>query len=68
MRDGHNIDPRDISRFEMALRHIPADDRETWLRVGMALHAESDGSDAGLTIWSDWSRTCPEKFSESEPR
>ena len=57
--------PGDLSRFEQPLSFIPAEDRDTWLRVGMALHAESGGSAAGLGIWSAWSRTCPAKFDEA---
>ena len=55
----------DLSRFEQPLSFIPAEDRDTWLRVGMALHAESGGSAAGLDIWSAWSSTCRAKFDEA---
>lgn len=37
-----------------ALSVIPADDREVWLRMGMAV--KSALGDAGWTIWNDWSR------------
>jgi P4 family phage/plasmid primase-like protien len=37
-----------------ALKYIPADDREIWLRIGMALH--SLGWDHnGFKIWCEWS-------------
>lgn len=39
---------------------IPAEDRETWLRVGMALHDMSGG--AWFDVWDAWSRTCPDKY------
>lgn len=54
------IEP-DWPRIREALAAIPADDREDWLRVGMALHNESAGSEAGFDEWSDWSRRS-EKF------
>jgi P4 family phage/plasmid primase-like protien len=55
-----------IDRDEVldALRCIPADARDTWLRVGMALHSMDDGT--LLAVWDDWSRTCPEKYKEGE--
>lgn len=43
-------------RIRPALEHIPADDRDDWLAVGMALHAEGRGSDEALAIWSEWSK------------
>jgi len=38
-----------------AIRFIPADDRQTWIKVGMAIKAEL--CDTGFGIWDDWSRT-----------
>jgi hypothetical protein len=29
--------------------------RDDWIRVGIALHHESDGDDTGFDIWDDWS-------------
>jgi hypothetical protein len=59
--------PREPGTFESArlsdaLKHIPAADRDTWLRVGLALHDESAGSAEGFDLWSEWSETAPEKF------
>src|SRR5262249_40449666 len=34
----------------------------------MALHHESGGSDAGLAMWCEWSRTCPEKYDDRDQR
>ena len=44
----------DPQRIENALRYIPADDRETWLRIGMAIKSELDES--GFDMWDRWSR------------
>ena len=33
---------------------IPADDREVWLKIGMALHSEFD--DSGFAVWNEWSQ------------
>tara|TARA_R100001143_G_C3360997_1_gene135675 strand:- start:8652 stop:10568 length:1917 start_codon:yes stop_codon:yes gene_type:complete len=30
--------------------------RDDWVRVGMAIHHETDGSDAGLALWDEWSQ------------
>ena len=37
-----------------ALYSIPADDRETWVTMGMAI--KSDRGEAGFTMWDTWSR------------
>lgn len=42
-----------------------AEDRSTWLRVGWILHHQSNGSEPGFNIWLDFSRKCPDKFSET---
>lgn len=39
------------------LRYISADDRDTWIKVGMALHHEFAGSDEGFGLWDEWSQT-----------
>lgn len=39
-----------------ALACIPADDRELWLRIGMAIHSEHPDDD-GFTLFDDWSRS-----------
>jgi hypothetical protein len=53
----HRWRPRtdDDRRIRNALQRIPVDDRETWLRVGMALcdHYEN----GGRAIWDEWSAT-----------
>ena len=40
---------------DAALRFIPADDRETWVKVGMAIKAEL--GDDGYSLWDYWSQT-----------
>ncbi len=42
-------------RIAEALRCIPADERRTWVKVGMAIRAEL--GDDGYAIWDDWSAT-----------
>jgi putative DNA primase/helicase len=54
----------DIERIRDALRHIPADDRDDWLKVGMALKAEL--GDEGRPLWDDWSASCSEKYSDRD--
>lgn len=39
-----------------ALQAIPADDRDTWLQVGMALHSTGDQQWA-FNAWTEWSMT-----------
>jgi putative DNA primase/helicase len=42
-------------RIESALSYIPADERDTW--VSMAMAVKSELGDAGFEIWDAWSRT-----------
>lgn len=44
-----------ISTIEQALSFIPADDRDTWLRCGMAI--KSEVGDEGFDPWKRWSAT-----------
>jgi hypothetical protein len=56
-----------VGREDLALHHVreamltipndgtEADSREWWLRMGMGLHHETEGSDDGLAIWTDFS-------------
>jgi len=44
-----------MSNIETALSFIPADDRDTWVQMGMAVKSEL--GDAGFAIWDDWSQT-----------
>lgn len=43
------------SSIEQALSFIPADDRDTWIKCGMAIKAEL--GDAGFDAWDKWSAT-----------
>lgn len=49
--------PVGISEAELPkfLSYWNADDYDDWLKVGMALHHETRGSEAGLDAWCDWS-------------
>ena len=42
------------SEIQEALQHIPSDDRDDWIMVGMALHYEGD---EWLQTWIAWSKT-----------
>ena len=42
-------------RAEAALTHLEPDGYEFWIRVGMALHHASGGSDEGFALWHEWS-------------
>lgn len=48
-------------RLSEALPFINADERDTWVKVGMAIKGKF--GDAGLTIWKEWSKTSP-KYEE----
>ncbi len=42
-------------RIRKALPYIDAHDRDTWVKVGMAIKSEL--GDAGFDLWDDWSRS-----------
>jgi len=56
----------EIDRITDALSHIPPEDREEWLQVGMALHAFDSGG-TGYGLWENWSRLS-DKFNEKDQR
>ncbi len=47
----------EIERINSALQSIDANDRETWLRMGMAVKAEL--GDEGRDMWITWSQQSP---------
>lgn len=51
-----------LERLKNALAMIPADDRDTWIRVGLALKHDL-GAETGFEAWRDWSMTSA-KFDE----
>jgi hypothetical protein len=56
---------RPLDRFREPLRFIPADDRDVYIKVGMALHHESGGSDEALDMWREWAQRS-DKFRERD--
>lgn len=44
----------DYERINSALAFVPADDRATWVKVGMAIKSEL--GDSGFDLWDDWSQ------------
>ena len=52
------------SYTDAMLEAIPADDRETWISVGMALHDADPGG--GLDTWDTWSQKS-DKYKDGEP-
>ena len=48
-----------LDRFVEPLKQINSDDYGVWITVGMALHTESSGSEAGLDLWDAWSSRSP---------
>lgn len=45
----------DTSRLVSALKGVDATEHDTWVKVGMALYHQFDGSDNGKSLWNDWS-------------
>lgn len=53
----------DINELHLALKHIPNDHRDVWLKVGMAL--KNSGLPTAYECWSDWSKSS-QKYNESD--
>jgi hypothetical protein len=46
----------EVSEMEALLDALDPDmGRDEWVRVGMALHHETQGDDTGFDLWNDWS-------------
>ena len=46
-----------VERTEELLSALDPDlGRDDWIRVGMAVHHESEGDDTGFVIWDEWSQ------------
>ena len=45
-----------VSEMQTYLSHLdPGMGRDPWIRVGMALHHETEGDDTGFELWDEWS-------------
>lgn len=56
---------QEIEDIKSALQHINADDRDTWLRVGMAM--KSGLGEYGFDLWDNWSSTS-KSYNEKDAR
>lgn len=54
-------------RIRGALSAIPSEERDTWLKIGFAIHSW-DSSDAGYAIWDAWSKTSESKYNAADQR
>jgi putative DNA primase/helicase len=43
-----------LDRIREAVSFVPPDDRDTWLRMGMAI--KSEVGDSGFEVWDEWSQ------------
>ena len=45
-----------VADIERILSHLdPSMGRGDWIRIGMALHHETEGDDTGFALWDEWS-------------
>jgi putative DNA primase/helicase len=58
------IDSGQVEELASALTALDADDRDTWIRVGMCLR---ECGEAGYRLWNEWSKTSP-KYKAGECR
>ena len=50
------LSDEEISQIGEAVQFVPSDDRETWLTIGMAIHA-AIGGQRGFSMWDTWSQS-----------
>lgn len=55
----YSLTPKQISELRSALNAIPAEDRDTWINAGQALHCLGA---SGKEIWLTWSQYSLKKF------
>lgn len=55
-----DLSDADWGRIREALRYVSPESRETWLRIGMALHWTEDPR--ARQLWDEWSQGSPHKF------
>ncbi|WP_372835861.1 bifunctional DNA primase/polymerase, partial [Puniceibacterium confluentis] len=61
--------PVDWTRLKSALGFVDGyHDRDTWLRIGAALHYESGGDDQGYQSWCEWSEQSAKFNSRDQAR
>lgn len=60
------LPPPEIKKIRAALAYIPADDRDIWLHIGMALQATGAGNQA-FGLWCEWAQQS-EKFNLADSR
>lgn len=46
----------------LLMQHDPNMNRDEWIKVGMAIHHETDGSMEGLHLWDEWSSKATDKY------
>lgn len=47
----------ELAEARRLVAYVDNEDYDTWLKVGMSLHHEFDGSVAALDLWDEWSST-----------
>lgn len=47
----------DLKEAKKLLQYVDSFDYDVWLKVGMCLHHETEGSDEGLALWDEWSQS-----------
>lgn len=50
-----NLTEKEHTRLQTALAHVPADDRDLWVKLGIALK-QNLPHDTAWQLWDDWSR------------
>jgi len=54
-----------LAELAELIDEINADEYQVWIKVGMAIHYETKGSENGFDLWNQWSKTS-EKYNDVE--
>jgi Family of unknown function (DUF5906)/Primase C terminal 2 (PriCT-2)/TOTE conflict system, Archaeo-Eukaryotic Primase domain len=50
----------DLTQAQAALRHLTADDYQSWIQIGLIL--KHSFAEKGFAVWDDWSEMSPDKY------
>lgn len=51
-----DVAPEDIPEWLQKLPPSACDDRQDWIKVGLAMHHQTGGGEEGFEMWDSWSR------------
>lgn len=66
LKEKVKIDWRLVEKYVMSLPEEYYSERPNWIRIGMAIHHQSDGSRKGFELWDKFSQQCLDKYDSGQ--